>query len=152
MSAAHATPGTIDQAVQLLVPRWPAEGARHVAFLALCGGLLRSGLPVAAVADVVRALAEATNDDPVENWVALAARTEREREAGRPSPAGPSWRSCWGPAAGKRLLNSNASSANRSPSTTWPRTSDCRESFSWKLAYRTCLVVGSGFLTEPCQA
>jgi DNA polymerase-1 len=86
MSTAASTNGkaTSTDAIAFLAKHWPGEGRRHKCYGALCGGLLRSGLPVDRVQRLVEELAEATHDEQFNdrvNMVEATATRLRGKEA-----------------------------------------------------------------------
>src|SRR5262245_9639124 len=54
---------TAADSARAIASLWPTKSRRHQAYLALIGGLLRSGWPVERVEALVGALAEATQDE-----------------------------------------------------------------------------------------
>lgn len=62
-------------AVALLARHWPAKGARQDAFLAMAGGLLRSGVEPKHAERIIEALAAATQDDEPTKRVGTVAAT-----------------------------------------------------------------------------
>jgi hypothetical protein len=82
--------GNIRKAVRLLAKHWPGQGARHRAYAALAGGLLRDGLSVAEVEEIISSLADRTKDEEADKRLARATETAarlaaNERAAGWPS-------------------------------------------------------------------
>src|SRR5438874_2187782 len=69
-------------AVQHLAKHWPGQGARHPAYGALVGGLLRDGLGAAEVEGIVRSLAEVTGDEEGGKRIAWVAETVKALEGG----------------------------------------------------------------------
>ncbi len=82
MSVETTLPLTTDQsqAVNLLATVWPKKGQslRRECNFDLIGGLLRNRMPADQVEALVRALAEKTGDDEVENRVQIIAMTQRK--------------------------------------------------------------------------
>jgi hypothetical protein len=66
---------TLTDPVGFLATHWPGQGHRNQAYAALCGGLLRSGLPLHQVQRLVSALGEATGDEETAERVKLVERT-----------------------------------------------------------------------------
>jgi hypothetical protein len=80
--------GTV-AATAILARHWPAKGGRHNAALALAGALLRAGWLAAAVATFVRAVAEAANDEEVDDRVRAVATTAAALRADDPATGWP---------------------------------------------------------------
>jgi hypothetical protein len=78
------------KAVEALAGQWPKVGGRRVAGLALAGGLLRAGYPVAWVEEFVRDVASAAQDDEIEKRVRGVADTRRSLENGDNATGWPS--------------------------------------------------------------
>jgi hypothetical protein len=80
------------RAVKILARSWPGPEShrRNKAYLALCGGLLHSGLPQGQVEAIVEALAEATGDEEAEKRVPAVAATAAKLKDGRPVTGWPS--------------------------------------------------------------
>jgi hypothetical protein len=72
-------------AASLLVRHWPKKGARHDAYLALAGGLLRAGWTPTTVEQFVDAIAWATDDEEAQarlrDVVSTATRLETDQPA-----------------------------------------------------------------------
>lgn len=77
-------------AMALLVRHWPGMGGRHDAALALAGGLLRAGWAVDDVADLVRLVADAAEDEEVDDRVAAVRATAVAFAHGKPATGWPS--------------------------------------------------------------
>jgi P4 family phage/plasmid primase-like protien len=69
-------------AASLIARRWPKQGSRHQAALALAGGLLRAGGTVEETAGFVRAVASAAGDEEVEDRVQAVSSTHDRLEDG----------------------------------------------------------------------
>jgi DNA polymerase-1 len=76
-------------AIAFLAKHWPGEGRRHKCYGALCGGLLRSGLPVDRVQRLVEELGEATDDEQVHDRVELVKATDEKIRKGEPATGWP---------------------------------------------------------------
>src|SRR4051812_37752259 len=93
------------QAVTYLAGRWVQEGTRNTAFGALAGGLLREGVPVDTAEEILRALAEATGDDPVEARVKRVADTAAALKADRNTTGWPALLKLLGPNGGEYVAH-----------------------------------------------
>ena len=65
-------------AVALLARHWPAQGSRHVTYLALSGVLLRAGYDADRVRRIVKAVAVATHDEETARGELIVDGTDRK--------------------------------------------------------------------------
>jgi hypothetical protein len=72
------------RAARFLAERWPAEGGRHAACLALAGLLAREHVSREDAEEVVRLLAEAADDEQAEQRPAAVESTYAKADAGEP--------------------------------------------------------------------
>jgi hypothetical protein len=71
-------------AVATVAALWPAQGQRHSAYLALCGGLLRAGWTTERVEALIASLAEATHDEEIDARLSIVASTAARLARGEP--------------------------------------------------------------------
>jgi hypothetical protein len=93
------------EAVQILVESWPCPEShrRNKAYLALCGGLLRSGLPQEQIEALTEALTEATGDEEASKRLPAVASTAAKLKDGKPVTGWPSLVEILGP-EGERVV------------------------------------------------
>jgi hypothetical protein len=88
-SSTKTTPDN-SEAVRTIAALWPTKDKRHLAYLALSGGLLRAGWAIERVEALVEALAEATADeDGAEARVANVAGTAKKIKEKKPASGWP---------------------------------------------------------------
>jgi hypothetical protein len=94
------------EAVQILAKSWagPESRRRNKAYLALCSGLLQSGLPQEQVEAVVEALVEATGDEEAPKRVAAVAATAARLENCEPVTGWPTLDGLLGDCDGEVVL------------------------------------------------
>jgi DNA polymerase-1 len=86
-TAPHTLTPAQREAVAALAPAWPGQGGRNKATMALCGGLLRDGVPVPVAEALVAELTRVVNDDS--SRIELVKRTHDRLQADEPTQGWP---------------------------------------------------------------